>query len=99
VTDRPAHYYVYYRVSPDRAVAARAVVASMFAVVERQFGVLGRLLHRAGEPSLWMEVYDGVRNTGAFESTLNALADEHGFPALLVAGTSRSVECFVAGAL
>ncbi len=47
-----------------------------------------------GEPNLWMEVYEQVPDSNAFERALEAGVDELRLDELLVAGTRRHMECF-----
>ena len=89
-------YYVYYRVANDSAAAAHDVVATMLRMLERRTAVSGRLMQRQDEPLLWMEAYEGVRNSRAFEATLAELLKANDFAAFLAPGSSRSVERFIA---
>jgi hypothetical protein len=90
----PLAFYVYYRVDPVAADAARARVDALFDRLEQRCGVRGRLLTKRGEPHLWMEVYEGVSDAAGFESTLEAEAAGLGLDALLRAGNRRTVEAF-----
>lgn len=92
----PVSYYVYYRVSAARANSARQVVATMLTLLEQRTSVSGRLLRRQDEPLLWMEVYEGVRDTAAFNAVLAELLDASGLAALLEPGATRKTERFVA---
>jgi hypothetical protein len=92
----PVHYYVYYRVAAAHANAARQAVAALLAQLEQRSFVIGRLLCRQDEPLLWMEVYEGVRDTRAFEAALAELVDASGLAALLAPGATRKTERFVA---
>jgi hypothetical protein len=56
--------------------------------------VQGRLLRKRGEPTLWMEVYEGVLDGAAFETALAQAAAHEGIDALLRPGSSRKIECF-----
>ena len=98
MTEQPAYYYIYYRVAAARTDEAVRAVAAMQSALEQEFGIAGRLLHGADEPSLWMEIYDGVRDRQAFESMLARLVDLHGFASLLAPGAGRITERFLAGA-
>jgi hypothetical protein len=42
----------------------------MFAALETQFGVRGRLMHRRDDPSTYMEVYEDVKDEAGFEALL-----------------------------
>ena len=89
-------YYVYYRVSAAHVAAARQAVAAMLTLLEQRTSVSGRLLRRQDEPLLWMEVYEGVRDTVAFEAVLADLLNASGLTALLGPGATRKTERFVA---
>ena len=93
----PVHYFVYYRVAPGRAADANSIVRAVFADIEGRCAIAGRLMHRAHEPLLWMEIYEGVRDCPAFEVVLERSLESHGFADVLMPGTSRAVERFVAG--
>ena len=92
----PVSYYVYYRVSAAHASAARQAVAAMLTLLEQRTSVSGRLLRRQDEPLLWMEVYEGVRDTVAFEMVLADLLGASSLAALLEPGATRKTERFVA---
>jgi hypothetical protein len=81
------NYYVYYKVAPAQVATLKSQVEALFEVVEKQFGVRGRWMHRRDDPTTYMEVYEGVN-------------DERGFEALLeresrTLGVVRKVERFV----
>jgi hypothetical protein len=96
VTAAPVHYYIYYRIASARAESARRAVAMILERVQCASGVSGRWLQRDDEPLLWMEVYDGVRDTIAFEAALAEAVVATGLSACLAAGTVRKTERFVA---
>lgn len=98
MTEHPAHYYIYYLVAAAGTAKAFQVVAAIQSALEQELGIVGRLMHRADEPMLWMEIYDGVRNRQAFESMLTDLVDHYDFAALLAPGARRMTERFIAGA-
>ena len=93
---RPVHCYVYYRVDPARAGAARETLAAVLASIEERAGVTGRLLQRQDEPMLWMEVYESVHDPARFEVMLADLLDTHRFSQFLAPGSTRKIERFVA---
>ena len=64
------NYYVYYKVDARRLAELRPAVESLFAAIERQCGVRGRWMHRRDDPTTYMEVYEGVADTAAFEALL-----------------------------
>jgi hypothetical protein len=96
VNATPVSYYIYYRVADARMAVARQAVAALLSELERRTAVCGHLLHRQDEPTLWMEVYESVRDPVAFEAALEALLAAGGFASLLPAGGSRKTERFVA---
>lgn len=74
------HVYVYYRVSPAKSAALRALVESMQAQLHRDCGLSGRLRRRPepgpdGEET-WMEVYENV--TPELEALLEEAARRSG---------------------
>jgi hypothetical protein len=88
------HIYVYYRLQGD-ADAARAAVGALFADLEAQTGVCGRLLARSDDPQTWMEVYEPVPQAADFICALAQAEQRHGLPAH-AADAQRHVERFVA---
>jgi hypothetical protein len=64
------HYYVYYKLRPDRLEPMRTAVQTLFEVMEKQCGVRGRWMRRRDDPSTYMEVYEDVRDAAAFEAVL-----------------------------
>jgi hypothetical protein len=81
------NYYVYYRVDAGQISALRLSVQEIFKVIERETGVRGRWLRRRDEPTTYMEIYEGVRDTDAFD----ALLAREG----AILGLERKVERFV----
>jgi hypothetical protein len=74
------HYYVYYKISPDQIPKLRAAVQILFKTMEKQCGVRGRWMHRRDDPSTYMEVYEGVKDTAAFEALLERESAKLGVP-------------------
>ena len=81
------NYYVYYRVDLAKLAEVRASVEQLFSTIERESGVKGRWMHRRDDAATYMEVYEGVRDSGAFDALLEREAS--GF------GLERKVERFV----
>jgi hypothetical protein len=81
------NYYVYYKVELVRFAEMRGAVEKLFGIVEREAGVRGRSMQRRDDPTTWMEVYEGVRDTAAFDALLEREA-----PAF---GVARKVERFI----
>ncbi|MGH8620409.1 MAG: DUF4936 family protein [Burkholderiales bacterium] len=86
-------YYVYYRIEPAAAVVARLAVDALFEHVRQVTGIHGVLKRKRGEEHLWMEIYEGVQDTVAFEAALAAAFSESGLEKHLQAG-KRHIECF-----
>ncbi|HEV3010404.1 MAG TPA: DUF4936 family protein [Burkholderiales bacterium] len=81
------NYYVYYKIAPERLAEVRPRVESLFSIVEKQSGVRGRWMRRRDDPTTFMEVYEGVRDEGAFEALLEREGAKLGLP--------RKVERFI----
>jgi len=81
------NYYIYYKVSPEKAEGLRPGVEALFSLVEKQCGVRGRWMRRRDDPATYMEVYEGVADERAFE----ALIEREGAKL----GLERRVERFV----
>ena len=81
------HYYVYYKIAPERLDALRREVKSLFDAMEERCGVRGRWMRRRDDPSTYMEVYENVHDTAAFEAALEREGAK--------LGVARKVERFV----
>lgn len=88
------HYYVYYRVNPEKAAACEPRIRDLLAAVEKVTGVAGRLLKKRGEPQLWMEVYENVSDQAHFEWEICDIADKFKVKEFLEPDTTRHCECF-----
>lgn len=64
------HYYVYYKVAAQDVNRLRGAVRSLFEAIEKECGVRGRWMQRRDDPSTFMEVYEDVGDTAAFEAVL-----------------------------
>ena len=64
------NYYIYYRVPADALERVRLAVHALFAAAEKQCGVRGRWMRRRDDPSTYMEIYEDVEDTAAFEALL-----------------------------
>lgn len=80
-------YYVYYRVDADRAPSLQKEVQELFRRIEAATGVRGRWMRRRDDPATCMEVYEDVREEGAFEALLESEGGK--------LGLQRHVERFV----
>ncbi len=88
------HYYVYYRVNPEKAAACEPRIRDLLAAVQKVTGVAGRLLKKRGEPQLWMEVYENVSDQAHFEWEICDIADKFKVKEFLEPDTTRHCECF-----
>ena len=80
-------YYVYYRVAADRVAQLREEVQELFHRIEAATGVRGRWMRRRDGSATYMEVYEDVREEGAFEALLESEGAK--------LGLQRHVERFV----
>ena len=90
------HYYIYYRVDPERTLEADAAVKQIQYEMEAHFSVAGRLLKKRGEPLLWMEIYEKVPSSAEFETVLKRAEDKAGIMRFVRGDGQRHLECFVA---
>ncbi|HJY75840.1 MAG TPA: DUF4936 family protein [Burkholderiales bacterium] len=74
------HYYVYYKLAPERVPELRGVVERLFQEIERQCGVRGRWMRRRDDPSTYMEVYEEVKDAAVFEALLEREGAKLGVP-------------------
>lgn len=89
-------YYIYYRVTPERAPGCEARVLELFTAVQQATNVIGRLLKKRSEPLLWMEVYENVRDDAKFELELAQAVTQLKLEECFQEGSGRRVECFEA---
>jgi hypothetical protein len=87
-------YFIYYRVAPGREPVAREQVRRLQVALAEAIGVRGRLMTKRGQPNLWMEVYEAVSDSAAFEHALDSAVQELQLDQLLAPGSLRHVECF-----
>ena len=90
------HYYIYYRVNPEHLLEADAAVKQIQYEIEAQFSVAGRLLKKRDEPFLWMEIYENVAASAAFEAALKVAEIKAGIMQYVNKDDQRHLECFVA---
>lgn len=88
------HYYIYYKVSPEAAERLRAAVEALQRELAEKTGVEGRLLSRRDDPGTWMEIYENVADTRAFDSALARALERVRFAELLGPGSARKTEIF-----
>jgi hypothetical protein len=58
----------------------RSAVENLFSEVQRACGVRGRWMRRRDDPATYMEVYEGVEDTAAFEALLEREGAKLGVP-------------------
>ncbi|MGH8600429.1 MAG: DUF4936 family protein [Burkholderiales bacterium] len=90
----PLAYYIYYRVAAERSAECEKKVGALLDAVRTATGIGGRFMKKRGEPLLWMEVYEGIDDSVAFERALAAAVAESGFADCLQSGSGRRTECF-----
>lgn len=88
----PLSYYIYYRVV--QSARAQTLVRDIQAAVHRRTGVAGRVLRRRNDPTTWMEIYENVADSVAFERSLDAAVRACDFASVLAADSARKLECF-----
>jgi hypothetical protein len=88
-------YYIYYRLRPGTERNAQARIQELRAALLEKCGINGRLLNKRDEPDLWMEVYERVQDTAAFEAALAQETARLKLEELVGAGSARRLECFV----
>lgn len=90
----PRSYYIYYRVA--HPAQARTQVRHIQAAVMSKTGIGGRLLSKRDDPSTWMEIYEDVGDSDAFEQCLAAAVQAANFATVLEPRGERHMECFEA---
>lgn len=90
----PVAYYIYYRVAAEHSAECEKKIGALLDAVRTTTGIGGRFMKKRGEPLLWMEVYEGVDDSVAFEHALAAAVAKSGFADCLQSGGGRRTECF-----
>lgn len=85
------HYYIYYRVHSDDAETEQ-LIRGMQARMGCRSGHYGHLLKRRDDPLTWMEIYEHVSDSAAFELQLARAVAE--FDVEMFINGSRVTECF-----
>jgi hypothetical protein len=85
-------YYIYYRVV--QSARAQALVRDIQAAVQSRTGISGRVLRKRNDPATWMEIYEDVDDSVAFEQSLDAAVRACNFAAVLETDGARKLECF-----
>jgi hypothetical protein len=88
-------YFIYYRVASGSLRQLKPAVAKIQSAVRAATGIEGRLLRRDDATETWMETYEDVGDSIAFETALHRALAEVNFDALLADGAQRHVERFV----
>ena len=86
------HYFVWYRVPGDPALA-RSAVNALMQEIAKETGVIGQLLMRADTPPTWMEVYGKVADAALFDAAYGEAIVRSGVAAHVPDG--RHLERFV----
>lgn len=85
--------YIYYRVPVSAAAELRRRIVAVQASLAQSTESVGRLLSKADEPLLWMEVYEGIVDRLAFAAALEqAMAAQR--VADLIPAATRKTEIF-----
>ena len=87
-------YYIYYKVVPAQAQSCETRVLELFSALKQSTSIAGRLLKKRSEPTLWMEVYENVRDDAKFELELAQAVAQLKLAECLQEGSTRRVECF-----
>ena len=61
---------MYYKVPPERLAEITVAVQLLFQTAKQKFSVHGRWMRRRDDPTTYMEVYEDVQDTAAFEAAL-----------------------------
>ncbi|MCK9260817.1 MAG: DUF4936 family protein [Azoarcus sp.] len=90
------HYFIYYRIRDGADIDdAHASVRAMQLALGKKTGIVGRLFVRDHEETTWMEVYEGVSGTIAFELALREGVEQHDLESIIQPGSARHMECFL----
>ena len=87
-------FYIYYKVAAQNADRVRAAALELQRALLRATGITGRLLCRRDNPETWMEVYEGVADTAAFQAALDTEVQRLQFGNLLGPDARRITELF-----
>lgn len=87
-----AHYYIYYKVRSDD-LETEHQIRSMQARLACRSGHDGKLLKRRDDPLTWMEIYEQVKDSTAFEQHLARVVAE--FDVAMFINGNRVTECFM----
>ena len=86
------HVYLYYRIDPAREAMATERIDALLGVMADHCARPPRRFHRCDDPTMWMEVYEGIADYAAFSAALDAAARRFGCAGLIQG--KRHLECF-----
>lgn len=89
------HVYVYYRVDPGDAAAARAEAAALQAALAPYCGAPPRLVRRCDDAATWMEIYEDLADGATLVAAMRARLEHVALDTLR--RCERHVECFSDG--
>lgn len=92
----PSHYFIYYPVRIGMEADLARGLYNLQAEIHATTGVAGRFLRKADDPWTWMEIYENVLDTPAFDAALESAIERHGVMRFLEDGGRRHTERFVA---
>lgn len=87
-----AHYYIYYKVLSDD-LETEHHIRNMQVRLACRSSHAGKLLKRRDDPLTWMEVYEDVSDSAAFEQHLARTLTE--FDVAMFINGDRITECFM----
>ncbi|WP_153162947.1 DUF4936 family protein [Zoogloea sp. 1C4] len=90
------HYYIYYPVRMGLEADLTRTLYNLQDELRGQTGVAGRFLRKADDPWTWMEIYENVTDSAAFDDALAQGLDRHGIARFIDDGGRRHTERFVA---
>ena len=91
-----SHYYIYYPVRIGMEADLAHTLYNLQEDLSHTSGVRGRFLRKADDPWTWMEIYENVTDSAAFDDALAQGLDRHGIARFIDDGGRRHTERFVA---
>ena len=91
----PSHFYIWYPVRIGLEADLARTLYNLQSDVAERTGVAGRFLRKADDPWTWMEIYENVRDAGAFARVLEEAVERHGLARFVDDGGHRHPERFV----
>jgi len=83
--------FIYYRVTERNWDEAETLIRAMQARLACRSGITGCLLKKRDEPGLWMEVYESIAQSEAFERQLAQLEEEFDIAMFIDGDRNREV--------